>query len=152
MPVTMVEPEVIKNAVRLACRAPSLHNTQPWQWVLTHDGTLQLFLEPTRVMLSDRSGREALIGCGAALDHLRVAMSAAGWRAQINRFPSPDDPNHLASIEFMAKDDVTENDRRRADAILLRRTDRLPFIAPMHWESCEPLLRHAVDGDAARLD
>lgn len=152
MPVTMVEPEVIKSAVRLACRAPSLHNTQPWQWVLTHDGTLQLFLEPTRVMLSDRSGREALIGCGAALDHLRVAMAAAGWRAQINRFPSPDDPNHLASIEFVAKDAVTDDNRRRADAILLRRTDRLPFIAPMHWESFESLLCNAVDGDAARLD
>ncbi|MGH3595497.1 MAG: hypothetical protein ACRDUT_05920, partial [Mycobacterium sp.] len=30
MPATMVGIEVIKDAVRLACRAPSLHNTQPW--------------------------------------------------------------------------------------------------------------------------
>ncbi|MGH3523221.1 MAG: NAD(P)H nitroreductase, partial [Mycobacterium sp.] len=99
MPVTMVEPEVIKDAVRLACRAPSLHNSQPWQWVLADDGRLQLFLDPSRVMLSDRSGREALIGCGAALDHLRVAMAAAGWCTQVNRFPNPNDPNHLATMD-----------------------------------------------------
>lgn len=30
---TMVEPKVIENAVRPACRAPSLDNTQPWRWV-----------------------------------------------------------------------------------------------------------------------
>ena len=29
---TLVDLEVIKRAVRLACRAPSLHNSQPWRW------------------------------------------------------------------------------------------------------------------------
>ncbi|MGH3562336.1 MAG: Acg family FMN-binding oxidoreductase [Mycobacterium sp.] len=148
----MVEPEVIKDAVRLACRAPSLHNSQPWQWVLADDGRLQLFLDPSRVMLSDRSGREALIGCGAALDHLRVAMAAAGWCTQVNRFPNPNDPNHLATMDFTRMDYVTEDQRHRADAILLRRTDRLPFNAPMHWKSFEPVLRNAVNCDAVRLD
>ena len=33
MPDTMVDIEVITDAVRLACRAPSLHNSQPWRWV-----------------------------------------------------------------------------------------------------------------------
>lgn len=151
MPATMVETEVIKDAVRLACRAPSLHNTQPWQWIV--DGSqLRLFLDPSRIMGSDRSGREALISCGAALDHLRVAMGAAGWQSHVDRFPNPDDPNHLASIEFTPVDCVTDADRRRADTILLRRTDRLPFDGPMHWKSVEPVLRNAVDGDAVLLD
>lgn len=151
MPATMVESEVIKEAVRLACRAPSLHNSQPWQWVIDR-GQVDLFLDPSRAMLSDRSGREALIGCGAALDHLRVAMAAAGWCTHVDRFPNPNDPNHLASMHFTPMQHVTEGHRRRADAILLRRTDRLPFIGPMHWESLEPVLRNAVDGDAVRLD
>jgi hypothetical protein len=32
MPDTMVDAEVLKDAVQLACLAPSLHNSQPWQW------------------------------------------------------------------------------------------------------------------------
>jgi nitroreductase len=151
MAVTMVGIDVIKDAVQLACRAPSLYNAQPWQWIV-QNAKLHLFLDPSRVTLSDRSGREALIGCGAVLDHLRVAMAAAGWQANIERFPNPDDLNHLASIRFTPMKSVTDAQRRRADAILVRRTDRLPFMAPTDWESFEPVLRNAVDGDTVRLD
>ena len=116
MPTTAVETDVIKDAVRTACRAPSLHNSQPWQWVFNR-GQLRLFLDPSRVMDTDHSAREALISCGAALDHLRVAMAAAGWQSHIDRFPEPNSANHLASIEFTPRDFVTERDRRLAGAI-----------------------------------
>ena len=33
MPDTLVDTDVPRAAVQLACRAPSLHSTQPWQWV-----------------------------------------------------------------------------------------------------------------------
>jgi hypothetical protein len=151
MPATTVQAEIIKDAVSLACRAPSLHNSQPWRWV-AGDGALQLFLDPTRVMNYDRSHREALIGCGAALHHLKVAMAAGGWRTHVDRFPNPKDPNHLASLTFTPMDRVTEDHRRRADAILMRRSDRLPFYAPTDWESFEPLLRSVIDTNAVRLD
>lgn len=151
MPATMVETEVIKDVVRTACRAPSLHNSQPWQWVF--DGSeLRLYLDPSRVLSSDRSGRQAVIGCGAALDHLRVAMAASGWRAGVERFPNPNDPNHLASIHVSPMDYVTDGHRRRASAIWARRTDRLPFAPPTNWESFEPVLRSSVDADVVRLD
>lgn len=151
MPAAMADTELIKDAVRSACRAPSLHNSQPWQWV-AGGGQLELFLDPSRSMVSDRSGREALISCGAALDHLRVALAAAGWRAGISRFPDPEDPNHLASIDFTPVENVTDVERRRASAIWTRRTDRLPFIAPMNWEAFEPSLRDTVANDAVHLD
>ncbi|AKN17828.1 hypothetical protein MHAE_07164 [Mycobacterium haemophilum DSM 44634] len=150
MPVAMMETEIIKDAVRLACRAPSLHNSQPWQWEYRR-GRLHLFLDASRVMNSDRSGREALISCGALLDHLRVAMAAVGWQAEINRFPDPDNPNHLASIDFTPTDRVSEVERRRADAIVVRRTDRLPLMAPTDWESFEPALHNAVDSSGVCL-
>jgi len=139
----MPDSEVIKKVVGLACRAPSLHNSQPWQWRFG-GGELRLFVDPNRSMLGDPAGRELLISCGAALDHLRVAMAAAGWQTVVDRFPDPNDPNHLASIGFTPIDHVTEEFRRRADAILLRRTDRLPFAAPTDWESLEPTLRNVV--------
>src|SRR5271155_2490000 len=151
MPTTVVETEVIEDAVRTACRAPSLHNSQPWQWVFNR-GQLRLFLDPSRVMDTDRSAREALISCGAALDHLRVAMAAAGWQSQIDRFPNPNSPNHLASIEFTPMDFVTDRDRRRAGAIWERHTDRLPFSAPTDWQSFEPVVASSVNRQAVHLD
>ncbi len=151
MTATLVEAEVIKDAVQSACRAPSQHNSQPWQWVFS-DGQLRLFLDPSRVMDTDQSAREALIGCGAALDHLRVAMAAAGWEAHVDRFPNLDSPNHLASIDFSPSEYLTERDRRRASAILERRTDRLPFSAPTDWKSFEPVMSSSVDASAVHVD
>jgi hypothetical protein len=152
MPQTMPELEVVKEAVLLACRAPSVHNSQPWRWV-SEGGGLHLYVDRTRwVRNTDHSGREALISCGAVLDHLRVAMAAAGWQAHIKRFPNPDNIDHLASVEFSPRELVTHVDRNRAEAILQRRTDRLPFRCPTFWARFEPELRSSVDGTAAMLD
>ncbi|MDI3315257.1 MAG: NAD(P)H nitroreductase [Mycobacterium sp.] len=152
MPQTTPDIEVIKKALLLACRAPSIHNSQPWHWV-SEGAVLNLFVDRRRwVRGTDRSGREAIISCGAVLDHLRIAMAAAGWRATINRFPNPDDPDHLAVIEFSPLDVVTATQRKCAEAILQRRTDRLPLGRPAHWASFEPVLRRSVAGSVAMLD
>jgi nitroreductase len=37
MTVQVPDSEVIRNAVTLACHAPSLHNSQPWRWVAATD-------------------------------------------------------------------------------------------------------------------
>lgn len=151
MPATAVQTEVIEDAVRSACRAPSLHNSQPWQWVFD-GGQLELFLDNGRVVGTDRSARQALISCGAALDHLQVAMAAAGWQSHADRFPNPDSPNQLASIHFTPADAVTDQDRRRASAIWERHTDRLPFSGPTGWRSFEPVLASAVDKATVHLE
>jgi len=151
IPATPPKAEIIEDAVSLACRAPSLHNSQPWRWVAAH-GALQLFLDPSRVLNYDQSRREALIGCGAALHHLRVAMAASGWHTNITRFPKPDSPEHIACLEFTPMDHVTKIDRRRADAILIRRSDRLPLSGPTDWESFAPVLYEVVDAVLVRLD
>jgi hypothetical protein len=146
-----LDPQVVANAVELACRAPSVHNSQPWHWVVTGD-ELKLFFEPHRVPhATDLSGREAIISCGAVLDHLRVAVAAAGWRADIERFPNPNDLDHLATISFAPLELVTDAHRARADAILQRRTDRLPFAPMTNWAAFEPVLRSTVDTDKAVL-
>jgi len=145
------ETQVLKNAVLLACRAPSVHNSQPWLWV-AEGGILRLFVDRHRTVPgTDDSGREAIISCGAALDHLRVAMLAAGWHASIKRFPNPKDADQLASIEFSSVDHVTDAHRDRATAILQRRTDRLPLGRPTYWDSFEPVLRSAIDDSPVTL-
>ena len=151
MAKSALDPQVIANAVELACRAPSVHNSQPWHWV-AEGSALKLFLEAHRVPhATDLSGREAIISCGAVLDHLRVALAASGWQAHISRFPNPNDLDHLATVEFSPLDFVTDADRARADAILNRHTDRLPFAPPPNWAAFEPVLRSTIDSEKAAL-
>jgi nitroreductase len=89
------------------------------------------------------------------IDHLRVAMTAAGWMADVERFPNPNNPEHPATMEFTSMNCVTDDQRRRADVILKRRTDRLPLMAPFFgptgWESFEPVLLSRVGADPVRL-
>jgi len=151
MPTTAVETDIIKDAVQIACRAPSLHNSQPWQWTFNR-GQLRLFLDASRVMDTDHSAREALISCGAALDHLRVAMAAAGWQSHIDRLSDPNSPNHLASIEFTPTEFVTERDRRLASAIGARRTDRLPFSSVTAWQPIEAVVASSANRQAVHLE
>ncbi|MFA5709138.1 NAD(P)H nitroreductase [Mycolicibacterium sp.] len=151
MPRTIVDAEVIKQAVAVASRAPSLHNSQPWTWVA--DGPeLQLFADRSRILrAADTAGREALVSCGAMLDHLRIAMAAAGWQSFVERFPNPNDLSHLASVDFQRAGYVSDATRARATAILRRRTDRLPFSPPNDWDILRPVLHELVDSDAVHL-
>jgi hypothetical protein len=149
--MTTIPADVLTNAVELACRAPSYHNSQPWLWDADRDA-LHLHLDPARVVDTDRSDRQALISCGAALDHLRVAMAAAGWSAAVDRFPDPTDPNHLATITFTRSSGVTDEQRRRAQAIDARRTDRLPFAPVTRWAEFETALSRQIDDTVAVVD
>lgn len=151
MPATRIRIEAIVDALQLACRAPSLHNSQPWRWVVAGHA-LELYVDPARVIRSaDVTGRQALLSCGAVLDHFRTAMAAAGWNTSVRRFPDPDDAYHLATIEFAAAGGVSHEQKRRADAILLRRSDRLPLAAPPDWERLAETLTRAAGRGPAQL-
>jgi nitroreductase len=147
-----IDTTVLKSAVELACRAPSLHNSQPWRWVAT-GAVLDLFADPSRIgHHTDSTGREVIISCGALLDHLRVAMAAAGWQADIDRLPDPDNHDHLASLVFQRAESVDEAQRVLAEAIRRRRTDRLAFGAPEPWAPLEAVLRTAAASGSVDLD
>ena len=141
----------VADAVAVACRAPSVHNSQPWRFVAERSG-LHLFIDTDRLVATDHSGRTALLSCGAVLDHLRVAMAAAGWVTHVDRYPDPADHTHVVKVTFSPLDTVTDVQRRRADAILARRTDRLPFAAPRDWDALLLMLRDAIDETVAVLD
>jgi nitroreductase len=146
----------LERAVELACRAPSLHNSQPWRWT-AEEQVLHLMADPSRIgRHTDSTGREVIISCGAVLDHLRVALAAAGWQALIDRYPDRStgdrNRNHLARIEFQRAAQVTDDQRDRARAIARRRTDRLPFAAPLRWSQLEAVLRDVVADTAVGFD
>jgi hypothetical protein len=120
---------------------------------VVESASVDLFADPHRFVTgTDTSGREAILSCGAVLDHFRVAMAAVGWDCEVDQFPNPNNLDHLASIDFAQMDNVAQARRDRAKAILHRRTDRRPFRAPKHWASFEPVLRSSYDNDLAALE
>ncbi|WP_067822161.1 Acg family FMN-binding oxidoreductase [Nocardia inohanensis] len=142
---------VIEQAVRLAGRAPSLHNSQPWRW--TFDGSaLRLFSVADRMLpATDNSGRQMFLSCGIALGHLRAALAAAGWRAHVAYLPNPTRRDQLATVTWTPATVVTDADRERAAAIERRRTDRLPFAPPDGWDEFAIALRSIVPAEQTTL-
>ncbi|WP_062992297.1 Acg family FMN-binding oxidoreductase [Nocardia anaemiae] len=135
------ELRTVRMALMLACRAPSVHNTQPWRWVF--DGErLHLFSDNDRLLRSaDPFGRQLVISCGTVLDHARLAFLSMGWFAHTIRTPDPNLPNYLATLEFRSWPGSLNTTAARIRAIRQRRTDRLPMLAPPGWNEALDTIR-----------
>lgn len=137
----------VESAVALALRAPSAGNAQPWCWRIGYS-TLHLFADEDRLP-SDPGERDVLLGCGAALHHVRVAFAALGWRTEVHRLPDPDDPAHLAVVTPRPAGHPTAETTALAAAIPRRRTDRRPPAGwPVPREHLDALARAAAREDA----
>jgi predicted N-acetyltransferase YhbS/nitroreductase len=123
----------MRAVLALATRAPSAHNAQPWQWRVT-PGAFDLYTDPVALRTAgDDERRDLLLGCGAGLHHLTVALAAMGWHAKIRRLPDPADAGHLASVEMVPRP-AGELDLVLAAAIDRRRTNRRRFGSwPVPW-------------------
>ncbi|MBF6177179.1 Acg family FMN-binding oxidoreductase [Nocardia otitidiscaviarum] len=116
-------PDTVAAALDLAVRAPSVHNSQPWQWRFD-GGTLELFADRSRQLpATDPQGRGLVLSCGAALHHLRVAAAVLGWTAEVRYLPQAREPDLLAAVEFTPSTPA-RSDFDLAAAILHRRSDR----------------------------
>jgi nitroreductase len=79
---------ILVDAVRHARHAPSIFNTQPWQWRIGA-GTAELWADPERWLEhTDPKGRLLLLSCGAAIHHAAVVVRAQGWEVAIDRLPA----------------------------------------------------------------
>ena len=125
--------------IELACRAPSVHNTQPWRWRLVDDKTIELYADRRRQLkVSDPSGRNLALSCGAAIHHGFVAAQALGLTSAIELMPLRDDENLLARISFTSgtrTDEALETLR----ALEERCTDRRRFTS---WPIPDSRLAH----------
>ncbi len=128
--VAGVDRRTVRAAIELAARAPSVHNSQPWRWVVG-PRSVHLYTDKSRWLpVTDADGRDLVISCGAALHHLWIALSAAGLVAEVHRLPNPDEPDHLAAIT-LHPDTAPDTDLGPAKALSARRTDRRRFSS---WE------------------
>lgn len=138
-------------AARASLRAPSVFNTQPWKWHVIGD-RLELTTDPSRRLdVTDAEGRLLLISCGGALHHARVALAAAGWRADVQRFPDEQRPDLLARIRVVGRIETDPAAKELSAAISRRRTDRRAFGERPVVEQTLTRLRRLVESEGAYL-
>jgi nitroreductase len=126
--------EALAAAVARAVLAPSLHNTQPWLFTV-HADRLDVRADRTRHLPGiDPSGRELVQSVGAALFNARVALAARGWAVDVQRCPSPDDPDLLAVLQLV--DGPPDPGLAVLDPMVARRrTNRRTFDATVPTEA-----------------
>src|SRR5215469_1426811 len=135
-----------------AGNAPSLHNSQPWQFSLT-DGRLLLSADSDRVLsVSDPTGRALYLSCGAALFSARVALRALGYEPRVRQLPHPEYPfTVLAVIDAASGHSPTPAERELYEALWRRRTNRRPFSDKPVPQSLFANLRQAAEQEHASL-
>lgn len=138
-------------AARTAGYAPSIHNTQPWRW-LVRGHSLELWaVRGRQLTITDPLGRLLMVSCGTGLHHARVALAAEGWQVELTRLPDPGQPDLLARIDVTGRIEVTPEAMRLAQTARVRHTDRRPVsetpVAPATVEE----LRTAASREGAHL-
>ncbi|MFJ5925985.1 Acg family FMN-binding oxidoreductase [Kitasatospora sp. NPDC092948] len=116
--------------VAAAGAAPSLHNSQPWQFRAAEDGHgVLVFADPDRaVPVADPDGRGMLLSVGAALFNLRVAAARQGLPVEeLELLPGPVAADAPVAVVHFGRRGVPDETAELADAIALRHSSREPF-------------------------
>ena len=114
--------------IATAARAPSVHNSQPWQFrVSAH--AVELWSDPRRKLRTDPIGREMLISCGAALFGLRLAVRSLGYQPVVELLPDQAQLRLLARVGIGGVMPVNALERQMLAAVPRRHTHRGPFAA-----------------------
>jgi nitroreductase len=146
-----IDVTMMRECIRAATAAPSVHNTQPWLFRLTEDGVDVLVDRRRRLQTLDPVGREMFVSVGAALFNLRVALLACGVEPRVELGPGPDDPDLAARVRVStARTMPPTSTRKLAEAIARRHTNRRPFARnPVPGDVLDDLARAAAAEQAA---
>ncbi|MBK1620262.1 hypothetical protein CKO42_17805 [Lamprobacter modestohalophilus] len=90
---------IAEQLIPFAVRAPSGHNTQPWQFSVNQD-SIRIFPDLTRRLpVVDPDDHALYISLGCALENLLVAAAHQGLAASVESFPA-DEPEPCLRIQL----------------------------------------------------
>ena len=139
-------------AAARATLAPSIHNTQPWRFVIDHQ--LELYSDPSRaVPVIDPEGRQRTISCGAALYGARIALSGAAAATELEILPDATrEPELMARLTVTGLTEPADLEARRLDAAARsRRSNRRRFGDEHVPPDVVDRLQHAAQAEGALL-
>ena len=142
----------LRRAAVRATLAPSVHNTQPWRFIL-RPNELEIYTDPSRQLRElDPTGRQLIVSCGCALFNARAALASSGHTVVVERYPDPGQPNLAARLTATEPTNGVVDPIVALDAAIeLRQTNRRRFSDDDVPAELIALLEAAVHEEGAVL-
>lgn len=148
------ETEPRRRALAYAITAPNPHNLQPWLVDLRQPGVIMLKTDPQRVLPhTDPFGRQILIGHGAFLELLVMALANEGLSAQVTLWPENELPSELSAWDgrpvariVLSKLSAVTGPDALFNQILKRHTPKTDFdvARPVSQATLQALIEHST--------
>ncbi|MEU4805151.1 nitroreductase family protein [Actinosynnema sp. NPDC023587] len=143
--------EEVHSVLETASLAPSVHNSQPWRFLLRPD-RIELHADPDRALpATDPGGRELRVSCGAALLTLRLALRGRGIRPLVSLLPGADALGALAVVRRGDARTASAEELALLAAVRTRRTNRGPFVDATVPDAHRASLVRAADAERCWL-
>jgi nitroreductase len=146
--MSALDATLLRFALGEAVRAPSSHNSQPWKFRVA-GCAVEVWADRTRQLpVVDPDGREMIISCGAAVEHLCIALAHHGVRTEVETCIEGD---RLARVRMVEHGEPTDDDHALYGAIANRHTNRGPFARRAVPREVIVQLRDAAEIDGVWL-
>lgn len=152
LPANASPRQKLEAILKYAALAPT---ERPWQrgTFRVQDTHLELVAQgdPARVA-ADPDGRELMIGCGAALLYLKLALKHFGCLGRVALFPDLGEPALVARIYAGSCHERNPQEKFLFQAMTESRTNRSPLGGTPVSETMLAALSHAAAGERGWLD
>ncbi|MDQ1745041.1 MAG: hypothetical protein QOE23_3380 [Pseudonocardiales bacterium] len=141
--------DALRRAAVRATWAPSVHNTQPWYFVIGRQ-VLEVHADLSRQLaVLDPTGRQLIISCGCAVFNARVSLAADGFAAEVRRHVRGEHESLLADL---TGEPGVDRSLAALDPVLgLRRTNRRQFADDRILPDLTTTLQAAASAEGAVL-